>query len=66
MTTDELNQVPTGKLVALFKAAQEVQKRNRPDSDASQMASIAIHVLAPMIAKRDDRHLVEPLYGVQL
>ncbi len=59
MTADELNQIPTNKLVALFKAAQEVQKRNRPDSDASQMASVAIHVLAPMIAKRDDAHLVD-------
>lgn len=59
MTIQELEQVPTGKLVALFKAAQEVQKRNHPDSDASQMASIAIHVLAPMIAKRDDAHLCE-------
>ena len=59
MTNDELTQVPTCKLIALFKAAQEVQKRNHPDSDASQMASVAIHVLAPMIAKRGDRHIVE-------
>ncbi len=56
MTIEELNQAPTGKLIALFKAAQEVQKRNRPDSDASQMASIAINVLAPIIAMRDDRN----------
>lgn len=58
MTTNELNQTPTAKLLALFAAAQEVQKRNPPSSDVWQMASIAVHVLAPMIAKRDDAHLV--------
>jgi hypothetical protein len=55
MTTNELNQTPTAKLLALFAAAQDVQKRNRPDSDAWQMASVAIHALAPVIAERGDR-----------
>ena len=56
MTTQELQDMDTLKLRALFAAAQEVQKRNHPDSDASVMASIAINVLAPMIAKRIDRN----------
>lgn len=55
MTTQELEQLPTAKLLALFAAAQEVQKRNPPSSDAWQMASVAIHALASVIAKREDR-----------